>query len=41
MPKLELGDLEAVARSKEVNIPMLAKLVDEAGTSSPWCLPAC
>jgi len=28
MPKLELGDLEAVARSKEVNIPMLAKLVD-------------
>jgi Fe-S oxidoreductase len=29
MPKLELGDLEAVARSKEVNIPALAKLVDE------------
>lgn len=29
MPKLELGDLEAVARSKEANIPVLAKLVDE------------
>ena len=29
MPKLELGDLEAVARSKEVNIPALARLVDE------------
>ena len=29
MPKLELGDLEAVARSKEVNIPALAKLVDQ------------
>lgn len=29
MPKLELGDLEAVARAKEANIPMLAKLVDE------------
>ena len=29
MPKLELGDLEAVARAKEANIPVLAKLVDE------------
>ena len=29
MPKLELGDLEAVARAKEVNIPVLAKLVDD------------
>ncbi len=29
MPKLELGDLEAVARAKEVNIPVLARLVDE------------
>jgi len=29
MPKLELGDLEAVARAKEVNIPQLAKLVEE------------
>lgn len=29
MPKLELGDLESVKASKEVNIPILAKLVDE------------
>ena len=29
MPKLELGDLEAVTRAKEANIPVLAKLVDE------------
>jgi Fe-S oxidoreductase len=29
MPKLELGDLEAVARAKEANIPRLAKLVDQ------------
>ncbi|HEC12510.1 MAG TPA: Fe-S oxidoreductase [Acidiferrobacteraceae bacterium] len=29
MPKLELGDLEAVNKLKEVNIPVLAKLVDE------------
>lgn len=29
MPKLELGDLEAVARSKDVNIPALARLVDQ------------
>ena len=29
MPKLELGDLEAVARAKEVNIPALVKLVDK------------
>jgi len=29
MPKLELGDLEAVTRSKEANIPVLAGLVDE------------
>jgi Fe-S oxidoreductase len=29
MPKLELGDLEAVEQSKNVNIPALAKLVDE------------
>jgi Fe-S oxidoreductase len=29
MPKLELGDLEAVARAKEANIPVLVKLVDE------------
>ena len=29
MPKLELGDFESVARLKEANIPVLAKLVDE------------
>ena len=29
MPKLELGDLEAVQRAKDANIPVLAKLVDE------------
>ena len=29
MPKLELGDLEAVAQAKEFNIPVLAQLVDE------------
>jgi Fe-S oxidoreductase len=29
MPKLELGDLDAVAAAKEVNIPVLARLVDE------------
>lgn len=29
MPKLELGDLEAVRRAKEANIPVLAKLVDQ------------
>jgi len=29
MPKLELGDLEAVEKAKQANIPVLAKLVDE------------
>ena len=29
MPKLELGDLDAVDALKEANIPVLAKLVDE------------
>jgi Fe-S oxidoreductase len=29
MPKLELGDLDAVARNKEFNVPRLVKLVDE------------
>lgn len=29
MPKLELGDFEAVARAKETNIPALVKMVDE------------
>jgi len=29
MPKLELGDLDAVAQAKEVNVPELARLVDD------------
>jgi glycerol-3-phosphate dehydrogenase subunit C len=29
MPKLELGDLDAVARAKDINIAVLAKLVDD------------
>jgi glycerol-3-phosphate dehydrogenase subunit C len=29
MPKLEVGDLEAVQAAKEANIPVLARLVDE------------
>ena len=29
MPKLELGDLEAVRKAKDANIPVLAKLVDD------------
>ena len=29
MPKLELGDLESVAKAKEVNIPVLSKMVDQ------------
>jgi Fe-S oxidoreductase len=29
MPKLELGDLESVARAKQANIPVLARLVDD------------
>lgn len=40
MPKLELGDLEAVAKAKEVNIPVLAKLVDE-GYDLMAAVPSC
>ncbi len=29
MPKLELGDLDAVAAAKDINIPLLASLVDQ------------
>jgi Fe-S oxidoreductase len=29
MPKLELGDLESVAKAKEANAPQLSKLIDE------------
>jgi glycerol-3-phosphate dehydrogenase subunit C len=40
MPKLELGDLEAVAKAKEFNIPVLAKLVDE-GWDLTALVPSC
>lgn len=40
MPKLELGDLEAVAAAKEANIPVLAKLVDE-GYDLMAAVPSC
>jgi len=40
MPKLELGDLESVAAAKEVNIPVLAKLVDE-GYDLMAAVPSC
>ena len=29
MPKLELGDLQAVAKAKETNVPALARMVDQ------------
>ncbi|MDJ0863374.1 MAG: heterodisulfide reductase-related iron-sulfur binding cluster [Gammaproteobacteria bacterium] len=40
MPKLELGDLEAVDRAKEANIRALAKLVDE-GWDLVAPIPSC
>ena len=40
MPKLELGDLDAVVRAKEANIPVLAKLVD-AGYDLIAPVPSC
>jgi Fe-S oxidoreductase len=40
MPKLELGDLEAVARLKEVNVPRLAKLARE-GYAILTAVPSC
>ncbi len=40
MPKLELGDLEAVKQAKEVNIPQLAALVD-AGWDIVGPVPSC
>ncbi len=40
MPKLELGDLEAVARLKETNIPQLAKLARE-GYAILTAVPSC
>ncbi len=40
MPKFELGDLEAVARAKEANVPALAKMVD-AGWDIMAPVPSC
>jgi len=40
MPKLELGDLEAVQRNKELNIPVLAKLARE-GYAILSAVPSC
>jgi len=40
MPKLELGDLEAVERAKQANIPRLARLVDE-GWDLVAPIPSC
>ncbi|HEU0186800.1 MAG TPA: heterodisulfide reductase-related iron-sulfur binding cluster [Gallionellaceae bacterium] len=40
MPKLELGDLEAVREAKEYNIPQLARLVDE-GWDLTALVPSC
>ncbi len=40
MPKLELGDLEAVERAKQANIPVLAALVD-AGWDIVAPVPSC
>ena len=40
MPKLELGDLDAVERNKEVNIPMLARLA-RAGYAILTAVPSC
>jgi Fe-S oxidoreductase len=40
MPKLELGDLDAVARLKEVNIPVLAQLARD-GYAILTAIPSC
>jgi Fe-S oxidoreductase len=40
MPKLELGDLEAVKAAKEANIPVLKRLVD-AGWDIVAMIPSC
>ncbi len=40
MPKLELGDLEAVREAKEYNIPVLARLVDK-GWDLMAVVPSC
>lgn len=40
MPKLELGDLEAVAAAKDVNVPEMVKLID-AGWDIVGPVPSC
>jgi Fe-S oxidoreductase len=40
MPKLELGDLDAVRKAKDVNLPILEKLVDE-GWDVVAPIPSC
>jgi len=40
MPKLELGDLESVARNKEINIPVLAKFARD-GYAILTPVPSC
>jgi Fe-S oxidoreductase len=40
MPKLELGDLESVARLKDKNIPVLHRLVED-GWDLTACIPSC
>lgn len=40
MPKLELGDLEAVEKAKQANIPVLAALVDQ-GYDLTALVPSC
>jgi len=40
MPKLELGDLDAVAKAKDVNIPILAAMVDD-GWDIVTPIPSC
>jgi Fe-S oxidoreductase len=40
MPKLELGDLDSVAEAKDVNIPVLAQLVDD-GWDIVTPIPSC
>jgi len=40
MPKLELGDLEAVAKARDINIPILAAMVDD-GWDIVTPIPSC
>jgi glycerol-3-phosphate dehydrogenase subunit C len=40
MPKLELGDLASVAKAKEINIPILAAMVDD-GWDIVTAIPSC